>query len=67
LEDYCDRCGVFAEGRRQWMFHQGMPALEFFCTRCQKVLRAYAVVGFTLLGLLLLGFVAAVCWIRSLR
>jgi hypothetical protein len=67
LEDYCDRCGAFAEGRRQWMFYQGSPAHEFFCAHCLKVMRVYAAVGFTLLGLVLAALTAVVWWLRTLR
>jgi len=67
LEDYCDRCGDFAEGSRQWMFYQGSPAYEFFCVRCLKVMRTYAAVGFTLIGLLLVAIAAVVWWLRSLH
>jgi hypothetical protein len=67
LEDYCDRCGAFAEGRRQWMFYQGSPAREFFCAHCLKVMRVYAAVGFTLLGLVLAALTAVVWWLRTLR
>ena len=67
MEDYCDRCGTFAEGRRQWMFYQGAPAREFFCTRCLRILRAYAVTGFSLLGLLLAVLAGVALWLRSLR
>jgi hypothetical protein len=66
LDDYCDRCGAFAEGRRQWMFYQGSPAHEFFCARCLKITRDYGAVGFTLLGLLVVAFTAAVWWLLSL-
>lgn len=67
MEDHCDRCGTFAEGRRQWMFYQGVPAREFFCTRCRKILRIYAAIGFTLLGLLVAALAAVALWLRSLR
>jgi hypothetical protein len=49
------------------MFYQGMPAREFFCTRCLKIQRIYAVIGLTLLGLLLASFFAVALWLRSLR
>lgn len=49
------------------MFHQGAPAHELFCARCLKVMQVYAAIGFTLLGLLLAAFVAAVWWLRSLH
>ena len=66
MEDHCDRCGTFAAGRRQWMFHQGVPAREFYCERCLRVMRVYAVIGFTLLGLLMAAFGGVYLWIRSL-
>ena len=60
LEDYCDRCGAFSEGKWRWMFYQGIPARDFFCTRCLKIMRAYAAIGFTLLGMLLTALAATV-------
>ena len=38
------------------MFHQGAPAREFFCEPCLRVMRVYAAIGFTLLGLLMVAF-----------
>jgi hypothetical protein len=49
------------------MFYQGWPAHEFFCARCLKVMRVYAAIGLTLLGLLIATFSAVVWWLRSLR
>lgn len=49
------------------MFYQGSPAREFFCLRCLKMMRTYAVIGFTLLGVLLAVLSAVVFWLRSLR
>lgn len=65
--DHCDRCGRFAEGRRQWMFHQDRIGREFFCVRCQKILRIYAWIGLSLLMILLAGFCATVWWLTRLR
>jgi len=64
MEGCCDRCGAWAEGKAQWMFHQGVPANEFHCERCWRIMRLYAAVGFTLLGLVLVGLAAAVWWLR---
>jgi hypothetical protein len=62
-EDYCTRCGEVARGKRQWMFYSSvLPVKEFFCDRCLGVMRVYAIIGFSLLGLLLLAFGIAV-WI----
>jgi hypothetical protein len=47
------------------MFYRDSVAHEFFCARCLKVMRVYASAGFTLLGLLLAAFIAAVWWLRS--
>lgn len=64
FEDVCERCGDVARGREQWMFHQGeLPAKQFFCSRCLRIMRAYAIVGFSLLGILMTGFVVALWWL----
>jgi hypothetical protein len=63
-EDYCDRCGAFAQGRRQWMFYHDGVAREFFCARCLKIMRVCAAVGLTLLVLLVAAAVAAVWFLR---
>ena len=65
MEDHCDRCGTFSEGRRQWMFHQGVAAREFFCVRCLRILRLQAIIGFTLLGLLVAALAGVTLWLRS--
>ena len=49
------------------MFSQGVPAHKFFCTRCFKILRIYAVIGLTLLGLTVAALAAVTCWLRFLR
>ena len=68
LEDYCDRCGAFATGRWQWMFHRGeLPRQEFFCDRCQRVLRIYGVIGLSLLALILGAFIVATWWLSNRR
>lgn len=44
------------------MFHQGeLPAKKFYCCNCLRIMRIYAIIGFALLGLLVLGLFAA-CW-----
>ena len=64
LEDYCVRCGTFAQGRERWMFHAGAPpAKEFFCLECLRVMRTYAIIGFTFLGLLLVACVVTMLWL----
>jgi hypothetical protein len=66
--DVCDRCGSYTWGRYRWMFHSGtMPRKEFFCNRCQRVLRVYAIIGLSLLAILLSGFVLALWWLGALR
>lgn len=49
------------------MFHQGTPAHEFYCAHCLRVMRLYAVVGFTLLGLLLAAVTGVAWWLRALH
>ena len=49
------------------MFHQRSPSHEFFCLRCQGVMRIYARIGFSLLGLLMAALTAAVLWLRFFR
>lgn len=66
VEEHCERCGNFGEGDWRWMFHQGPPTREFYCVRCLKILRIYAVIGFTLLGLLVTALAGAILWIRFL-
>jgi hypothetical protein len=64
FEDVCDRCGDVARGKEQWMFHQGaLPAKQFFCIRCLRIMRVYAIVGFSLLGILMIGLVVALWWL----
>ena len=63
FEDVCERCGTFAIGREQWMFHQGEPPVkQFFCSRCLRVMRTYAIIGFSLLGLLVAGLFGLAWW-----
>jgi len=48
------------------MFHHGqLPRKEFFCRRCLRVLRIYAAIGLSLLGLLLIAFLVAAWWLGS--
>ena len=50
------------------MFHPGeLPPKDFDCTRYLGVLRTYAVIGLTLLGLLLAAFVVALTRTRRPR
>lgn len=70
-EGTCERCGEVREGRSQLMIYRLMErfpeppiARQFFCHRCLRVMRWYAIVGYTLLALLLGGLVAGVLWIR---
>jgi hypothetical protein len=63
-DDVCERCGAFASGHERWMLHSHeLPAKQFFCFRCLRVMRIYAIVGFSLLGLLMFGFVATLWWL----
>lgn len=64
FEDVCERCGDVAQGREQWMFQQGeLPSMQFFCVRCLRNMRVYAIMGFSLLGILMIGFVVALWWL----
>jgi hypothetical protein len=61
--DHCKQCGELAPGKAQWMFDSDEPSVkEFFCDRCLGIMRIYAIIGFSLLGLLLLAFGIAV-WV----
>lgn len=48
------------------MFHQGAPTREFFCLRCLRIMRVYAILGFTLLGLLVGALTGVTLWLRSI-
>ncbi len=71
-EAECDRCGRIGTGRYQWMYHipwismllTGAPIeREFFCFRCLRIMRIYAVIGFSLLGLVVAALVASTIWL----
>lgn len=38
-------------------------AWEFFCRRCLRVMRIYAIVGFSLVGIVVAGLVAVTAWL----
>ena len=62
-EDYCERCGAFAEGRRTWMFHAGGSTGEqFYCLHCLRIMQIFAGIAFTLLGVVVLAMIAGVVW-----
>lgn len=70
-EAVCDRCGALAPGRRQWMFYPLWYSMigagtgrEFFCFRCHRIMRFYAVIGFSLLGIVIAGIIGMLLWIR---
>ncbi len=72
-EDICNRCGEQGAGTRKFMFYRWYEtfprppvAREFFCFRCQRVMRVYAIIGFTLLGCLVLAILVATLWVMSL-
>ena len=55
-EDYCERCGELGHGSRKLMFYGGYERFpkspvvrEFFCVRCQRILKVYAIVGLSIL------------------
>ncbi len=67
----CERCGEYRDGRSKLMIYRLMGrfpaspiARQFFCNRCLRVMRIYAIVGFSLLAMLLGSLVVAVLWIR---
>ncbi len=69
-EAECERCGNYAAGRRVWMFYNRSTWMwgrvvqrQFFCLRCIRTMRVYAVVGFTLLGLVVGGIVGVTIWL----
>jgi len=70
IEDHCERCGHFGPGVRRWMFYhvlsrfpQPPVAREFFCFRCIRIMRVYAIIGLALLaiviGALVIGVIRA--------
>ncbi len=67
MVDHCERCGALAPGREQWMFHSGEARKEFYCFRCLRIFRVYAIIGLTLLGLILATAITAVCWLKMQR
>jgi hypothetical protein len=63
--DYCESCGEFSGGRKQWMFHNhSLPAREFFCMRCLKRMQSYAWIGFSLLLVIITGLFGVFFWLR---
>lgn len=67
----CERCGEYREGRSKLMIYTLLArfpappiARQFFCYRCLRVMRIYAIVGFSLLAMLLLSLTVAVLWVR---
>lgn len=70
-KDTCERCGEFRTGSRRMMIYRwyerfpNSPIVnEFLCLNCQRVMRAYAVIGFSLLFVLLVTLIGVVVWIR---
>ncbi|MFK7789776.1 MAG: hypothetical protein AB8C95_09830 [Phycisphaeraceae bacterium] len=68
-EGHCERCRKFAVGRMRWMFYQPLERFpespivrEFFCNRCIKIMRLYAVIGFTLVGIVVAGIAGVTIW-----
>lgn len=62
--DYCERCGGAAAGTYKLMFYHSLfrlPAREFYCYRCLKVMKVYAIIGFSLLGITV-GALCVVTW-----
>ena len=43
-------------------FPQPPIAREFFCNRCIKIMRIYAVIGFTLIGIVVAAIVGFSIW-----
>lgn len=68
MEDICERCGEFGEGKSLWMFHQEwLPRREFYCRRCLRIMRIYATIGFTLLGAVVTSAFVAAWWAGAFR
>ncbi len=66
-EDHCERCGRLAPGRRKLMFYRLLErfpespiARDFFCFRCIRIMRLYAIIGFTLLAVVIGAIIVAV-------
>lgn len=71
-EDYCERCGDYQAGVRKWMFHStyarfpGPPiAREFYCFACLRVMRIYAIIGLTLLAILVGSLIGVTIWLTA--
>ncbi len=47
-------------------FPQSPIVREFFCFRCQRVMRTYAIVGFTVLLGIVLAIVITTIWVMRL-
>ena len=70
-EGTCERCGEYREGRSKIMVYRLMErfpaapiARQFFCHRCLRIMRFYAVVGFSLLAILLGVLSVSVLWVH---
>ena len=53
----CERCGEYSEGRSKTMVYRVMETFpasplvqQFFCDRCLRIMRWYAVAGFFIAG-----------------
>lgn len=62
-QDHCERCGEYGPGVRKWMFYSLLAnfpdspiARQFFCHRCVRIMRIYAIIG----GILAVGAIAAI-------
>ncbi|MEM6854769.1 MAG: hypothetical protein AAF593_10220 [Planctomycetota bacterium] len=65
----CDRCGAFGPRKRKLMLYrvcemhpEAGASLEYFCDRCLKKMKRFAIAGFILIGLLVMGVSGFALW-----
>jgi hypothetical protein len=63
IEGHCDNCGAFAAGREQWMIYEYGIYKQFICFRCLAWMRCYAIIAFTLLGVIVFAIVGVLWWL----
>lgn len=71
-DDYygeCDRCGAEGPRKRKLMFYgaqvfhpESHTRLEFYCADCLRQMKRFAVIGFSVLGLLVLLLAGLAIW-----
>lgn len=72
-EDECTRCGEQRAGRHRWMFYSNPLARfpeppfgrEFYCERCARIMKVYAIIGFVLVAAVITCIVGATIWANT--